>query len=230
MNGGLHLSESLEVWVGACLTLMVFSFLWRDNPFYKFAEHVLVGASAAYVMVINFWSTLWPNAIVKLWPVAERLINPEATPGSSDLVVLVPVGLGLLMLCRLHPRTATWSRWPTAFAIGVSAGTNLLRYLQSDFLLQLRAAAAPSLVVFNGGRLQLGESLSNVVLLVGTLCGLAYFTYTREHRGPLGRMARIGIGFMMVTFGTSFGYTVMARISLLISRLHFLVGDWLGLI
>lgn len=230
MNGGLHLSGSLEVWVGACLTLMVFSFLWRDNPFYKFAEHVLVGASAAYVMVINFWTTLWPNAIVKLWPAAERVVNPGAGPVAPDLGVLVPVGLGLLMLCRLHPRTAGWSRWPTAFAIGVSAGTNLLRYLQSDFLLQLRAATAPSLVVLSGSRLQLGESLSNIVLLVGTLCGLAYFTYTREHRGPLGRMARLGIVFMMVTFGTAFGYTVMARISLLVSRLHFLVGNWLGLI
>ena len=64
------MSGSLEVWIGAALTLMVLSFLWRDNPFYKFAEHLFVGVSAGYWMVVGFWSTLWPNAVVKLAPAA----------------------------------------------------------------------------------------------------------------------------------------------------------------
>jgi hypothetical protein len=34
----------------------------------------------------------------------------------------------------------------------------------------------------------------------------------------------------MLTFGASFGYTVMGRISLLVGRLTFLFHDWLGLI
>jgi hypothetical protein len=34
----------------------------------------------------------------------------------------------------------------------------------------------------------------------------------------------------MVTFGASFGYTVMARISLLTGRVQYLLRDWLGLI
>jgi hypothetical protein len=34
----------------------------------------------------------------------------------------------------------------------------------------------------------------------------------------------------MVTFGASFGYTVMARISLLTGRVLFLIDDWLGLV
>jgi hypothetical protein len=34
----------------------------------------------------------------------------------------------------------------------------------------------------------------------------------------------------MVTFGASFGYTVMSRMSLLIGRIDFLLHDWLGMI
>ena len=34
----------------------------------------------------------------------------------------------------------------------------------------------------------------------------------------------------MVAFGASFGYTVMARVSLLIGRLEYLFSDWLGLL
>jgi hypothetical protein len=42
--------------------------------------------------------------------------------------------------------------------------------------------------------------------------------------------ARVGTWFLMVAFGASFGYTVMARVSLLISRVQFLLRDWLHLI
>ena len=31
---------ALQVWIGALLTLMIFSFLYKDNPFYKLAEHI----------------------------------------------------------------------------------------------------------------------------------------------------------------------------------------------
>ena len=32
----MHLSPSPGVWIGAFLTLGIFSFLYRDNPVYKF--------------------------------------------------------------------------------------------------------------------------------------------------------------------------------------------------
>ena len=41
----LALSTDPLVWLGAFLTLCVFSFLYRDNVFYKLAEHLLVGFS-----------------------------------------------------------------------------------------------------------------------------------------------------------------------------------------
>ena len=34
----------------------------------------------------------------------------------------------------------------------------------------------------------------------------------------------------MITFGASFGYTVMGRIALLAARIEFLLDDWLWLI
>ena len=40
-------AEHLRIWFSALLTLMIFSFLYKDNPFYKFAEPLFVGVSAA---------------------------------------------------------------------------------------------------------------------------------------------------------------------------------------
>jgi hypothetical protein len=59
---------------------------------------------------------------------------------------------------------------------------------------------------------------------------LVYFFFSKEHKGVFGGTAKVGIFFLMVTFGASFGYTVMSRMSLLIGRIDFLFGDWLGLI
>ena len=59
---------------------------------------------------------------------------------------------------------------------------------------------------------------------------LVYFLFSVEHKGLVGRVARLGIGVLMITFGASFGMTVMGRISLLAARLQFLFDDWLWMI
>ncbi len=225
------MSTSFEVWVGAALTLMVFSFLWRDNPFYKVAEHLFVGVSAGYWMVMGFWSTLWPNAIVKLAPAAARLTDPTAEVGPREPLVLIPLLLGCLMLLRLWPRMSWLGRWPTAFAVGTTLGYNVVRYLRSDFLAQINAAISPGLVVLAAdGGVNWAATLDQWVLVAGTACGLVYFTYTRGSGGLRGGLARGGLMVLMIAFGASFAYAVMARVAVLVGRLQFLLGDWLGVL
>ena len=65
------------------------------------------------------------------------------------------------------------------------------------------------------------------IMILGTVCALIYFFFSVPHRGPVGHLASAGVWVLMVGFGASFGYTVMARLSLLIGRVQFLLGDWL---
>jgi hypothetical protein len=67
--------------------------------------------------------------------------------------------------------------------------------------------------------------LGALLLLVGVASILIYFYFSLEHRGAVGRVSQIGIVFLMVGFGASFGYTVMGRVSLLIGRFQFLFQD-----
>jgi len=64
----LDVARTAGVWVAAGLTLCILSFAYRDNPFYKIAESILVGVSAAYWMVVGFWTTIVPNLLGKLFP------------------------------------------------------------------------------------------------------------------------------------------------------------------
>jgi hypothetical protein len=58
---------------------------------------------------------------------------------------------------------------------------------------------------------------------VGVVSGLFYFFFSVEHKGVFGKVSRVGIYFLMITFGASFGFAVMGRISLLIGRLTDLI-------
>jgi hypothetical protein len=217
-----------ELWIGGVLTLMIFSFLYRDNPFYKFAEHLFVGVSAAYWMVQGVWGTLMPNLVAKVAPRLVQSFMPEAAGREPEWHYLIAAAFGLLLLTRLVSSLGWLSRWSLAFVVGYSAGTNFIRYLQSDFIAQIRSTMVP-LVVRDGGGIDVGASFSHLVLIVGVLCGLVYFFFSKEHRGVFGRLSRFGVWTLMVTFGASFGYTVMARISLLLGRVQALIR-WFELI
>jgi len=70
----------------------------------------------------------------------------------------------------------------------------------------------------------------NLFIIFGVLTSLIYFYFSAEHKGLLGVSSKIGIWFIMIGFGATFGYTVMSRISLLIGRVQFLMTDWLGIL
>ncbi len=226
------LPRTFGLWIAAFFTLAIFSFLYRDNPFYRVAEAVVVGVSAGYWMVVGFWDVLVPNLFGKIAP---EVIQATAMPGLSgpeaerNLSYLVPLALGVMLLWRLSPKGAWISRWPLAFIIGTTAGLRMIAFLHGDFLAQIRNSILP-LVVMNQGAFDFSASLTNLIVVVGVLCCLTYFFFSFEHKGVVGGAAKVGIWILMITFGAAFGYTVMGRIALLAIRLEFLLDDWLWLI
>jgi hypothetical protein len=225
----MHISTDLWTWFGAFLTLAILSFLYKDNPFYKFAEHLFVGVSAAYWMVIGIWGTLFPNLIAKIYPPAVGFVLPSLASREPEYYYIFPAILGILLLMRLSSKIGWISRWPLAFIVGTTAGLNLVRFLRSDFIGQVGNTMIP-LIAFKDGAFSFLDSFSNIVIFIGVFCGLIYFFFSKEHKGAFGTASRIGVWVLMITFGAGFGYTVMARISLLVGRMQFLLGDWLGLI
>ncbi len=252
------LSKSIGTWCAALLTIGILTFLYRDNPFYKVCESILIGVSAAYWMVNGFWSTLVPNLFGKLMPgvvrdVAIPSLPVSATPGFDMALAFVPLLLGLMLLWRLSPKGGWISVWPLAFIIGTTAGIRLVASIEADLLAQASATIRP-LVVFKetvlvGGigagstttsdpsvamaasvqALDFWGTVGAVTGVVGVLSVLTYFFFSLEHKGAVGKSARLGVWFLMITFGSAFGLTVMGRITLLAQRLEFLFKDWMGI-
>jgi hypothetical protein len=196
----------IETWVAAFLTLCVFSFLYKDNPFYRLAEHLFVGSAAGYLLAVQWQNVLLPN----VWMPLAR---------DRDLIVLIPLLLGLMMLARAWSKGAGIARWSIAFYVGIYSGVAIPGYMQAQIFAQLADAAKP----WPEG----WAAVNSALVLVGFLTVLAYFFFSAPHTGVHGAGTRAGIYFLMVAFGASFGYTVMARVSLLIARVQFLLRDWL---
>lgn len=221
-------TEIIGIWVAALLTLAIYSFLYADNPVYKVAEHVFVGISAAYGAVILYYQALLPKLVKPLIiPFIDRVWHPELADATSPrYTLLLPMFLGLLIFSRFVPRYDWLSRWPIAFVMGLYAGLSIPRSVQEIILKQMHGTMLPLLPMGDTGY-DYFTGFSNLLLVTGVICTLAYFYFSAEHRGLLGRASRVGIWFLMVAFGAGFGNTVMARISLLIGRVQFLLYDWL---
>ncbi len=174
------LAEGFYVTFGAFLTLSILSFLYKDNPFYKFAEHLFVGVSAAYWMSIGFWTTLIPNLIGRIHPPLVKPFLPQVADAEPVYWYIIPALLGIILLLRLSSKVGWISRWSLAFIVGTTAGLNFVRYLRSDFLGQIYNTINP-LVVRTAGSFNSIESISAVVTFLGVFCGIVYFYFSSRH-------------------------------------------------
>ena len=203
-------STIVGAWVAAGLTLAIYSFLYKDNPFFKFGEHLYIGVSVGYALTI----VIFKSMAVKWW---------EPLFVQKEWSVLIPTAFGLLMLTRLIPKLAWLSRWSFALVIGFGAGLTIPREISARLLRQAQSTVAPLVSKGTAGLNYSFSDFNGLLVVVGVLAVLTYFFFSVEHKGPVKGMAKVGILFLMVSFGASFGYTVMARISLLFGRCYDLV-------
>jgi len=205
-------AQGIWIWIGALLTLFIFSFLLGDNPLYKFAEHLYVGLSVGYMIAIYYWNFFKPDLIDPLF-------------GQGRIILIIPALLGICYFAIFVQRFAWVVRIPMGFVLGWGSGVAIPAILQANIIKQVQGS------LFTAQMLARWDSIVwNIIILVGVITTVVYFFFSREQKGALKTVSNIGIVYIMIGFGASFGYTVMARVSLLLGRLQFMLRDWLGVI
>lgn len=212
----MNLSPDPWVWIAAILTLAMFSFLYRENPFYRAAEHLYVGLANGYAITVT-WHLL-------IMPVLIDPIRHGSSIGTKIWLISLAI-IGALYFTRFIPRISWLVRIPISIALGYSCGMGIPRAIDAEIIRQLKAT-----IVTRAQLTHWDTALWAILILVGVIATISYFFFSAERKGALKSISYVGIVFIMVGFGASFGYTVMARISLFIGRLQFLLGDWLGII
>jgi hypothetical protein len=209
--------------VGFFLTLLVLSYLFLgDYALFRLAIGLFVGVAAGYVGGVVVYSVLLP-----------RLITPlRGDNRAEQLLVVLPLLMGALLLTKISPRLSRLGTLPMAYLVGVGAATaiggavtgTLFPQIAATFGLLDRQAAAAS-----GTNLWV-YLLNGTVVLVGTICTLAYFHFAARARPnePSARplliafMAQIGQVFIAITFGVLFAGVYAAALAAFVERLYSL--------
>lgn len=224
MEAAFSTETVLWTTLGAFLTLFTFSFLYKDNPFYKIAEHLVVGVSAGYFVIILYYNGLRPNLFNHLF------VRNTWIPKFDELWYIVPLLLGLMMYFRFSRKLSWISRYPIAFYMGIATGLAIPLEMKNRVIQQLYGTSVKlGFDMSASGFLGVPQGIWDGLIVFLTIASLIYFFFSKEHKGWFGGVAKIGIYTLMVGFGASFGYTVMARISLFINRVQDL-RNWVEML
>jgi hypothetical protein len=188
--------------IAAFLTLCIFSFLYKDNPFYKFAERLVAGVATGYFTMLLFWT----NFMDKVYePIFEQ----------GDFLYIFPALLGIMMWTRFSKKWAWISRYSIAFYIGIGSGVSVTVYLYTYLFKQLQATIGFPIGLDVAG-------INQLLIVIAVLAALIYFFFSTPHKGAIGYVSKVGIYVIMIGFGAGFGLTVMGRVALLVNRVIFL--------
>lgn len=188
----------------ATLIIMVWSFLYRENIFYRIAEHIAVGSFFGYTLYMGIRALY------------DKTFTPLISTGNPALAIVT--FFGILMWLRLIPKIRWISRIPIALLAGISMGVAVRGAISKQIIAQAKMGS------WIAGDIM--TSINNIIVSVFTVCVLLYFIYSREHTGPLGVIAKIGRYAMMIAFGAILGTFLMGNTAFSIGQIPKLVSGY----
>ncbi|MCB9135348.1 MAG: hypothetical protein H6636_07970 [Anaerolineales bacterium] len=213
--------------LGFLLTCMVLSYLFGDNPLFRFSVHLFVGVAAGFAGAVAVRNVLYPNLILPLL----SIVGGDFTV--SSLLSLIPVVLSLLLLAKLSPRMGRVGNLTMAFLVGVGAAIAIGGAITGTLFPQTNAAmnqlnTAPILQGLEPDNAFLSV-ISGFISISVTILTLLYFQFSTFSAGSTQRPAWLeslafgGQIFIALTFGVVFAGVYATVLTALIDRLYSLL-------
>jgi hypothetical protein len=210
--------DLIWTFVGFFLTILIFSYLFGDNPFFRFASYLFIGVTAGYSAVLLIDQVLLPRLI---WPlVADPLSQP---------VLIIPLVMSIMLLAKLSKQLTKLGNVPMGFLVGVGAAVMVGGSVTGTLFPQ--AGAAVNAFDFSTTRNPLSQWIEGSVLLLGTITTLVYFQFSSRSKpnqppkrsNMVELLSKIGSIFIAITLGALYAGVFAAAIASLIDRLDFLI-------
>jgi hypothetical protein len=227
----MAIATDFWTWCAALLTLAIMSFLWKDNAFYRTAEHLYIGVANGYSITLIWYNVVVPNMIDPLVGASRSVGENGFTWGvlnpfnDYNFFIIIPMMVGALYITRFIPNISWMVRIPIGITMGYYTAIAIPAQFKASIVRQLEAS-----ILSRGDFSEWSVVYTSLLIFVTTVATLIYFFFSAEHKGILKPISEVGILTVMVGFGASFGLTVMARISLAIGRFVFIFKDWLGVV
>jgi hypothetical protein len=201
---------TIDTTIAAIFTLCVMTFLIRDNFIFKATEHLVIGFMAAHIIITNVWAL-------------NTHVQTSIISGKNPLLI-VAFGLGLLLFMKFSNKMFWLARYPIAFMVGLGTALAMTREIRTNFIGQIQGTMVPI------GQSDLYGTFTSVLVIVGVICSVTYFIFTREHKGVYGYFPNLGRYVLMSYFGAAYVLEAIAFNGFFLGRIDFLLRDWLGII
>jgi len=206
------MADLLAVWTAAFFTLAIYTFLYKENAWFRVAESIYLGTAVGYEVTVNLkylrdqWGGVWSSTAFMMTMFAFALL------------------VGLLWYFRFSKRHFYLYRLPLAILVGTGIGQAMQTIIFAQFLSQIKGQMSTPLFVSG----DLVSSINNILVAIMVPCTLLYFWFTgygvKRDTSLMKAIDKIARYTMMAGFGSAFGYTVLTRYSLFIGRCQFLLG------
>jgi hypothetical protein len=197
--------------IGALCTLGIYSILYRENPVFRFFEHVFIGVAAGYgfyFIITNVLHPLWWTPLVR----------------EGKWYWAFPFLIGA-MFYLIYSRRLVWmARLVMVSFMGLFAGSQFKGFI-TGYVPWIRSSFQPVL-----GPKPPYVQFTNLAMFITLITVMSYFFFSISHKNrTVTGSARVGRWLLMLAFGAIFGSTVMGRMALFIDRVAFLLFDFLRL-
>jgi len=218
--------------LGGVGTLAIFSFLIKENAFYRFFEHLFIGIAAGFGIVVTIRDTLYPMILVPLFGL-DIFHYPDGTVSAeydARNLLFIPAMIFGLFYYLIYSKKYNWlAKLVIGFTLGIAGGMMFEGFF-TEMMPQIVGSFKP-LIVMEDGKFVWGQSANNIIFVFTLIAVMYYFFFSIRPTTEVGRvvsekLAASGRWLMMICFGAFFGSTVMARMALLVERLQFLFGPW----
>jgi hypothetical protein len=219
------------IWISAFFSLCSFSLLYGDNPFFRLGETTYTATVIGHAVVTA--NTTLRSGFYYLFtdPFGSTKIVGATTYYRPNLLMVIPLILGVLSLFVLWRKYAWITTLSFAVMIGVGTGTSLRLLTTTDVLGNARAAIAEVAKVINPP--DAATQLGYLLRIVLTVAAISYFLFTVAPKGGAGKsfgyLNTLGKYALIIYMGIALGNTLQQFIGTATSAIFRLTGLWLGL-
>jgi len=215
-------SELISAGISFLVTILILSYIIGDNPLFRAAVYVFVGAAAGYVAAVSWNEVINPSLVQPIWT-GTIFSNP------GQVALIIPLLGSALLLFKVSPRLSHLGQLPMAYLVGVGAAVTIGGAVLGTLLPQIGAT-------LNGFDLSVAGTsgadtafmfLNGIVVLIGVIGTLVYFQFGASQKadGTVKRnvvvniLSWVGRVYIAVTFGVLFAGVYMAALTALIERM-----------
>jgi len=194
----MNIIDVLNNVVGIALIIMMASFVFKENVFYRVCERTFVAlsitfrVSAGIILIQNYFADILKQ-------------------GGPALLSLIWAPLGVMILFQATKgRYFYLSRLPIAIFMGSQMGLILRGRIHTSILQSIIGIIKPF-------------TPENILFIVMSLTAIFYFTYSFEHKGPLKIISDAGLISVMIYMGSIFGTLTIKRLSYLGNAINWIL-------